>query len=82
MDWFKLWVLDKQNIMETMRRNLVADLKAGYDPLGKTATQQLENMKAYRENYEKELMSLADMSEEKAKRWCYLDLIRRGAITP
>lgn len=82
MDWFKIWVLDKQNMQETMRRNLVSDLKAGYDPLGKSVTQQLAIMKEYHEIYEKELMGLADMSTEKANRWCYLDLIRRGAIAP
>ena len=35
-DWFEMWHLDKEVILNTMVRNMTADLECGYDYFGKS----------------------------------------------
>lgn len=80
--WFSLWLSDRQTILATMIRNLTADLEAGYDYFGRSATSQREQIEAYRTETENRLCAFREMDERRINHWCYYDLVRRGAITP
>lgn len=81
IDWFEMWFADKQSIVETMVRNMVADLDAGYDYFGKSITEQREAIAEYQANFDNEVNKLKEMDEGKANRWCYIDMKKRGAIS-
>lgn len=81
MDWFKLWYEDKQGMIETMVRNMAADLDAGYDYFGKCICKQRQDIEDYKAEFDRQLMQFADFDEGKRNRWCYYDLLRRGAIS-
>lgn len=81
MDWLKIWMDDKQSMIETMARNMAADIAAGYSYFGNCIQKQKEQLEEYRADYEGQLMAFADMEDGKVSRWCYYDLLRRGAIT-
>lgn len=78
--WQDMWISDKRSMVETMLRNIAADIAAGYNPVGDCIKRQREELRKYEEQFDRELMALADMTEEKAERWCKYDLIRRGAV--
>ena len=80
MEWFKLWYEDKQSILDTMVRNLTADLNAGYNWWGQSASRQRVEIDEYKARFDDEIEMLKLMDEKKAERWCRLDLIKRGAI--
>lgn len=80
-DWFHIWVMDKKSILETMIRNMHADIEAGYNPMGKSITGQLATITDYRARFDAEMMQLAEKDERKVQHWCYCDLLRRGAIS-
>lgn len=79
-DWMELWIDDKKSIIEIMHKNMQSDIECGYDVTGLAIRRQIEEISAYTEQYHKELMALAAMDWEKANRWCFCDLLRRGAI--
>jgi hypothetical protein len=79
-DWFELWYEDKQSIMDTMVKNMVADLNAGYDYFGKSIQDQKQEIKNYKSEFDKQMIEFATMDEKAANRWCFYDLKRRGAI--
>lgn len=81
IDWFEMWFADKQSIVETMVRNMAADLNAGYDYFGKSITEQREAIAEYQANFDNEVDKLKEMDESKANRWCYIDMKKRGAIS-
>lgn len=81
MKWFELWFADKESILETMIRNMTADLDCGYDYFGACIRNQREEIAAYKEKFDLEVDHLKEMEDEKrVERWCYLDLRKRGAI--
>ena len=80
-NWFELWVDDKENIADTMVRNMRADLDAGYNYFGDCIRKQREAIDAYKKAFDDQLMAFTDMDDAKRNRWCYYDLLRRGAIT-
>lgn len=77
-DYTELWVLDKKSVLTTMHRNLTMDLEAGYDYFGKSIQNQLSEITKYTADYECQLMELAE--RKNPNYWCYLDMVRRGAI--
>lgn len=79
-DWFPLWVEDKQSILDTMIRNLHADLSVGYSYNGNSATSQRENIKAYQSQMDEEMKSFRNMSNAQINHWCFYDMKRRGVI--
>ena len=81
MNWFSIWMDDKESVLETMVRNMAADLAAGYNYFGESIKRQREAIDAYKAEFERQLMAFADMDDGKRNRWCYYDLLRRGAIT-
>ena len=81
MDWFSVWMDDKESMLATMTRNMASDLSAGYNYFGDCIRRQLEQIEEYRKEFDAQLMAFADMDDVKRNRWCYYDLLRRGAIT-
>lgn len=79
-DWFEMWHLDKEVILNTMVRNMTADLECGYDYFGKSITEQREAIEAYKEKFDAEVMGFAEKTDEQRNRWCYYDMLRRGVI--
>ena len=79
-DYFELWCESKENMIETMYRNIGDDLKAGYNPHGELIQRQKEALEKYKGEYETQLMNFADMTTKKVNRWCFLDLKRRGYL--
>ncbi len=81
IDWFEMWYQDKKDILSIMAKNMADDLEVGYDYYGNSIQTQIREMNEYKERFDEQLMALSDFDEKKTQRWCYLDLLRRGAIT-
>ena len=79
-DYVEMWISDKQSIISTMIQNMNDDITAGYNPNGSIIKRELEEISVYREKYDAELLALAD--RKNPNYWCYLDMVRRGAIEP
>lgn len=79
-NWLELWFEDKNSILETMRRNLCADLEAGYNPNGNNIRNQKMEMEHFSLRFDEEAKRLREMEPKRATHWCYVDLKRRGAI--
>lgn len=80
-DWFEIWCADRESVIETMVRNMAADIAAGYKYFGKSLTRQREEIAAYQKDYEDTLDMFKTMESDQIVRWCYFDLKKRGAIT-
>ena len=81
-DYFKLWYEDKRTILETMNRNMYADIDVGYDPNGENIKGQLKAIDDYSIDINRHLLQFSSMNDKEVQRWCKYDLIRRGAIEP
>lgn len=81
MDWFEMWFEDKQCMIDTMVRNMQADLNAGYNYFGNSITQQREMIDSYKAEIDKQLDKFATMANESVNRWCYYDMKKRGVIS-
>lgn len=79
-DWCELWFQDKQSVLETMVKNLAADLSAGYSYFGSSVTKQRKEIEAYKAKFNEEIDKVSSMDEGKASRWCRWDMKRRGVI--
>ena len=79
-EWFRIWYMNKVSILETMIRNMTADLECGYDYFGQSITEQREAIEAYKEKFDAEVMSFAEKTDEQRNKWCYYDMLRRGVI--
>lgn len=80
VDWFEMYVDDKRSMLNTMVRNLAADLDAGYDWFGASSVRQRERIDEYKAEYDGALERFKGMSEEQVQRWCFYDMLKRGAI--
>lgn len=79
-DWFEIWCEDKQNILNTMARNMAADLEAGYDFFGNSIQRQIKEMEAYRDAFNAEMDKIAEMEPSRVNHYCYVKLKKAGAI--
>ena len=79
-DWFELWYEDKQSMVNVMVQNMTADLKAGYDYFGSSIRRQVEEIEAYKAEFDKQMDEFKGMDEKEVNRWCYYDMKKRGAI--
>lgn len=79
-DWFEIWCEDKQNILNTMARNMAADLEAGYDFFGNSIQRQINEMEAYRDAFNSEMDKIAEMEPSRVNHYCYVKLKKAGAI--
>ena len=80
MKWFNLWCEDRQSILTTMRRNLQADLDAGYAPDSINIREQEEDIEYEEEWYDRWMERFKTWEPKHINHWCYLDLKKRGAI--
>lgn len=78
--WFDIWFEDKQSMLDTMRRNLQADLDAGYNPSGYSIRKQTVDMETYKRGFDVQMDLFKNMEDAQVNRWCYYDLKKRGAI--
>lgn len=79
-DWFELWFSDKQCMVETMVKNMQADLNAGYDYFGNSIRKQMKQIDEYKAEFDKQLDEFKTMEEKEVNRWCFYDMKKRGAI--
>ena len=78
--WFEIWFADRQSMIETMIRNLVSDIEAGYNPAGACIMRQNAEIAAFKARFDSDIEHLKEMTEKQAEHWCFLDLKKRGAI--
>lgn len=80
-DWFEIWYEDKESMIATMYRNIASDLAVGYSPLGQSITKQRDEVIAYQKEMQDQLEKFKTMEVNAINRWCFFDLLKRGAIT-
>ena len=80
MKYFEIWFDDKKSMMETMRRNMQADLDAGYNPTGYCICKQVVELEDYEREFDRQMDAFKNMEDAKVDRWCYYDLKKRGVI--
>lgn len=79
-NWFEIWFEDRESILNTMVRNMAADLEAGYNYFGQSITKQRQEIQRYKEETDNTLDSFKDMDEKAVNRWCFYELKKHGAI--
>lgn len=78
--WFEMWYNDKTSIIDTMLKNIAADIEAGYDPLGNSIKKQRKELDEYIKIFDAEVELLKEFTPKQCEHWCKLDLLKRGAI--
>lgn len=79
-DWFEMWREDRESMLNTMIKNMRSDLDNGYDYFGKSITQQRADIERFKADYEADMDMLGLMDEKKIQHWCYVRLLKLGAI--
>ena len=79
--WFEMWFSDKKYIVETMVKNMQADLNAGYNYFGNSISGQRKAIDEYKTEFDWQLDAFVKMDVKQVERWCYYDLKKRGAIS-
>ena len=79
-NWFEMYCDDCDCIIRIMYKNMNSDLECGYDPLGKSITEQREMIDDYIKKYHDNLDMFKTMPEADVNRWCYYELKKKGAI--
>ena len=80
IDWFEMWHDDKVGMINTMLRNLRADLDVGYDPRGKAVQDQLAMIESYKKDFDAAMDKIAEMEPARVQHYCYIQLKKAGAI--
>ena len=78
--WFEMLIADKKCTLQTMHRNMAADIEAGYNPMGNSIQRQITEINAYKADFDSLLDKIALMDESKIERFCYMQLLKSGAI--
>ena len=63
-NWFGIWFEDKQSIINTMIKNMAADLDAGYDYFGTCIRRQQAEIETYKAQFDEEMDMFKDMEEK------------------
>lgn len=79
-DWFEIWFEDRESILNTMMRNMGADLEAGYNYFGQSIIKQRQEIQKYKDETDHTLDMFKDMDEKAVNRWCFYELKKHGAI--
>ena len=79
-DWFDVWFEDRESILNTMIKNMISDLNAGYNYSGQSITKQKQEIAEYKVQTDKTLDMFKDMDEKAVNRWCFYELKKHGAI--
>lgn len=80
MKWFEIWIEDRRSMSETMLRNMIADLEAGYNPNGHSIRKQAVDIEEYNMATNRNMDRFKVMEDKDVNRWCYYDLRKRGVI--
>lgn len=80
MKWFDIWFEDMQSIINTMIKNMQADLEAGYNPQGHCIRKQRVDIEEKQRKFDLQVEQFKNMEDARVNRWCYYDLKKRGAI--
>ena len=80
IDWFELWVADRESMLDTMVRNMRDDLDAGYDYFGKSITRQREEIERFKTEFDADMDKVGEMEPARVQHWCYIRLKKLGAI--
>lgn len=79
--WFEMWKSDKISMIETMLKNVHADLECGYNYFGNCIQNQLKTIRDYQNKFNATLDKFTEFNDDsKIERYCYHDLIKRGVI--
>ena len=78
--YFDLWLADVDSIIETMYKNMEADREAGYHFNGASLTRQRQEIAERQADRANKLELFKTMTERDVNRWCFYDLVKRGAI--
>ncbi len=79
--WFDIWFDDRTSVLETMIRNMAADLKAGFNFHGPTIQRQIREIDEFKARFDSDMEHIKYLDDEKkVSRFCYYDLKKRGAI--
>lgn len=81
MKWFEIWFDDAISVIDTMHRNMIADIEAGYDPQGHCIRKQIVEIEEKQAQFSRQMDMFKCMEDSKVNRWCYYDLKKRGAIS-
>lgn len=79
-DWKQMWKEDVNSMLATMCENMACDLRYGYDARGKSMQEYHKQITRYMYWIQDSMNAMEKMEEEKAQKWAYADLKRRGAI--
>lgn len=79
-EWFEMWYEDKKSVLYTMIENLRSDLDNGYYYFGASATKSREEIESYKKDIDNTLDTFKEMDELAIDKWCYFDMVKRGAI--
>lgn len=63
-----------------MTRNMVSDIEAGFNPCGESIKRQQREIERYNGEMKDQIDRFKKMEEKEVNRWCFYDLIKRGAI--
>lgn len=80
VDWFEMWRADRESLLDTMVRNMIADLDAGYDYFGNSIQRQLKDIADFKKKTQILLDFVSFMDEKKVNHWAYIQLLKSGAI--
>ena len=80
-DWFEMWKADRESMLSTMIRNMAADLDAGYDFHGECIQRQKKEIADFEHDYNVILDLISVMEPKKVQHFCYIQLLKHGAIS-
>ena len=80
-DWLEVWIDDWESLIETQNRNIQSELQAGFKWTGQHVQHEVKILKEFDSKYRDGLEKFKYMDEREVQRWCYFDLLKRGAIT-
>ena len=80
-DWFEIWCEDWEGLITTQSLNIKAELDAGWKWKSDRVQHEVNVLNQFQNTYRLQLGRFAEMEEKQVQRWCYYDLLRRGAIS-
>ena len=81
VDWLEMYVADRESMLDTMIRNMQADLNAGYNYFGKSIVSQRGQIDRFKEKFDTVLDMFKSMSDDAVQHWCFYELKKLGAIS-
>lgn len=80
-DWFDVWCADWEGLIETQARNVQSEIDAGWKYKSDRVQNELRILNKFNGEYRRQLGRFASMEDKEVNRFCYYDLLRRGAIS-